>query len=554
MWINCKPFYFLHVVVSTFAEQMRRLLALTLFLILAGESYSQWVFVSNGSWKSNRTWVQGWNLPGFDDSSWGNSTSPSPNPFPGFPVVPGSQSMWVSPYSDSAFFRKEFELRSNCVQASLFSISCDNEYFLYVNGVAVAHGRNASINMHNIQPHLRIGPNVIAVLAIDWGPPYLVSFKVSIDYTSGPEIDLGVDQFVCQGDSTYFTTNHNYSGYDWSHGFKTRKAPAWKQGKYWCTALDSNGCLWVDTVKLTEYTHNFVDLGEDTALCTGDKAILDPGSYDKYEWSTGDTTSTITVGYAGSFGVKVTDGNGCSSEDSKSIIYFDNATVNLGEDTTLCKGDSLSISASFPFSTYEWDDGSSDTSFLVTKPGTYSITITNYCGTVSDDITVDYIDDVTMSLGEDDFFCFADRYRLEPTAIGAQVYEWTTGDSTSYIYVEEPGTYGVTVYDFCGNSGYDEVELTAGINQKNMIPNSFTPNRDGKNETWRTFIRPSGEFNLVVVDRWGKQVFQSSDPTEEWDGTWEGQPLPAANYLYRVEFVNCQNQKEISNGLVTIVR
>lgn len=523
------------------------------FILIFSQAKSQWSLNSDASWKVTSTYQAGWTKPYFNDASWGNTVSPSPNQGGSSFPIPGVKSMWMNPYSDSIYCRKSFELRSLCVKVSPFSIQCDNEYVLYVNGILVGVGRN-NTTPYNIQPYLKIGKNVIALIGWDNGPPYSLFCSGQVDYTSGPVIDLGVDKYVCQGDTTFFTTNHSYPTYKWSTGYTGRSAPVNREGTYYCEATDSNGCKWIDTVQLFEYKHVFVNLGQDTAMCTGDELVLNPGKYAKYEWSTGDTTRQITATFAGLFGVKVTDGNGCSSEDSKDIIVFDRATVNLGDDTTLCKGDTVFISASFPFSSYKWSDGSKDTSLMVTKSGNYGITITNHCGQVSDEMAVHFISEISMKLGEDDYFCFLDKYKLEPEVVGAAKYNWTTGDTGSYILVDEPGVYGVEVNDICGNSGYEEVEIISGINQKHMIPNSFSPNRDGKNETWRTYIRESKGFQITVIDPWGKQVFYSEDPKDTWDGNWNGEPLPIGNYLYKVEFVNCQNQKEISTGLVSIVR
>ena len=529
-----------------------------LFVVVFSLSFvgakAQWIFESDATWKTSGTKQTGWNLPYFNDNAWGVSTSPSPNPNGGFPVVPGTKTMWLAPYNDTVFFRKTFELRSLCITATLAQIACDNEYFLYVNGILVGTGKNASVNVHNIQTNLKIGKNCIAIMAVDWGPPYQISFKATVDYTSGPIIDIGVDKYVCQGDTTFFTANHSYRSYQWSTGYTGRSAPVRKEGKYWCTATDSNGCQWIDTALLFEYKHKFVNLGNDTAICTGDEIYIDAGGYASYEWSTGDTTNLIKVNYAGHFGVTVTDGNGCKSQDKKEIIVFDQATVSLGSDTTLCKGDSVVISASFPQSKYKWSTGSEDTSIVVTKTGKYSVTISNYCGEVTDEMAVHFIESIDMKLGADDFLCYNDAYVIEPTVTGAASFLWSTGDTGSYIVVRQPVVYSVSVSDICGNEGFDEIEILQRVNQKQMIPNSFSPNRDGFNETWRTYIQSYGPFELTILDKMGKELFVSNDPKEYWDGKLNGEPLPIGNYLYKIEFTNCQNQVEITTGVVSIVR
>ena len=77
------------------------------FFCLVGVA-QKYKIVSGGlGWKSTSKYTPGWKDPNFDDSAWGIPVSPSPNP--GANPVPGTASMWVTPYSDSAYFRFSFE-------------------------------------------------------------------------------------------------------------------------------------------------------------------------------------------------------------------------------------------------------------------------------------------------------------------------------------------------------------------------------------------------------------------------------------------------------------
>jgi gliding motility-associated-like protein len=67
------------------------------------------------------------------------------------------------------------------------------------------------------------------------------------------------------------------------------------------------------------------------------------------------------------------------------------------------------------------------------------------------------------------------------------------------------------------------------------IPNSFTPNGDGKNDVFR--IPPGTAFtlkNLSIFDRWGNKLFSTSDSSQGWDGRYKGQACPAGTYVFMI--------------------
>jgi gliding motility-associated-like protein len=80
-------------------------------------------------------------------------------------------------------------------------------------------------------------------------------------------------------------------------------------------------------------------------------------------------------------------GNGCDSIVSLELTVLPGTSVYLGADTSLCTGDSLVL---YPgrFTSYSWQDGSAKDHFTVKKQGIYSVTVTDYCGSATDQISV----------------------------------------------------------------------------------------------------------------------------------------------------------------------
>lgn len=123
--------------------------------------------------------------------------------------------------------------------------------------------------------------------------------------------------------------------------------------------------------------------------------------------------------------------------------------VTLGADVTQCGGTVL-LNAGNPGSTYLWSDASTDQTLTVSATGTYSVDVTNSCGTVSDAIDVTIKTPPSVNLGFDIFQC-GGAITLDAGNPGS-TYVWSTGDTTQTINVSSSGNYWAVAYNSCGNS------------------------------------------------------------------------------------------------------
>ncbi len=128
-------------------------------------------------------------------------------------------------------------------------------------------------------------------------------------------------------------------------------------------------------------------LGGDINECVNGTVTLSTSQTGNYAWSTGSTASSITVSQSGNYALKVTE-NGCSWQDDINVFIGAAPKVRLPSDTSLCKGGFIYLSATWPKSTYRWSTGSSDSVILVSQSGTYSVDVTNPCGSASDAVNV----------------------------------------------------------------------------------------------------------------------------------------------------------------------
>ena len=86
------------------------------------------------------------------------------------------------------------------------------------------------------------------------------------------------------------------------------------------------------------------------------------------------------------------------------------------------------------------------------------------------------------------------------------------------------------------------------------LPNAFSPNDDGRNDTFFPFIVcPNATYTLQVFDRWGSMIFESTADQQEWDGQFDGKAAPVGVYVYVVQLATDFSQ-ETFYGEVNLVR
>jgi gliding motility-associated-like protein len=84
------------------------------------------------------------------------------------------------------------------------------------------------------------------------------------------------------------------------------------------------------------------------------------------------------------------------------------------------------------------------------------------------------------------------------------------------------------------------------------IPNVFTPNGDGINDTWEiTYLESYRDAVIQLYNRYGQLIFQSKGYNKPWDGTVNGKPVPFGTYYY---VIDPKNGRKAITGFVDIIR
>ncbi|MFQ3579350.1 MAG: gliding motility-associated C-terminal domain-containing protein, partial [Bacteroidales bacterium] len=130
-------------------------------------------------------------------------------------------------------------------------------------------------------------------------------------------------------------------------------------------------------------------------------------------------------------------------------------------------------------------------------------------------------------------------------------YNWTNGATTHSVNNLAPGVHTVTVTDLKGCTvTYDIIIETDFIGEEIIVNNVFTPNNDGLNDYFTiTNIELYSENELVILNRWGNEVYTKTS----YDNTWDGSNLTEGTYFYILKVKMCNNE-EIFKGYITILR
>ncbi|HTN18491.1 MAG TPA: gliding motility-associated C-terminal domain-containing protein [Chitinophagaceae bacterium] len=294
----------------------------------------------------------------------------------------------------------------------------------------------------------------------------------------------------------------------------------------------------IDDVSVTEIP--FGISGNDF-LCPGEKGALSAVSgWDNYHWSTGDSSRTTSIAAPGQYWVTMNTSCGSMTDSFTVRAGLLPDQFSLGTDTTICSNQSIQLSAPEGYN-YEWSTGAVTRSVIVNNEGDYSCTIRNQCGTVRSrpiHISLKYGPSGPPDILGNKDIC--DNNVLISTSLQTNSkYRllWSTGDTGSTIKVQKPGYYALNHYNECWGSN-DSVYVS-GCKGVMGFPNAFTPNGDGRNDLFRPVIQDIlkiSDYACSVYNRYGQEVFHSSNPATGWDGTFQGQAMELGTYFYQCQY------------------
>jgi gliding motility-associated-like protein len=262
-------------------------------------------------------------------------------------------------------------------------------------------------------------------------------------------------------------------------------------------------------------------------------------------WYTGTTESYFTN----------SSGNPIPSEfQTGEVKIYEPPEIVLDQSKTVCTGQFASIMSiavgNQPPIDYRWIYPSGDTSSF--DPIFFNITLAdagNYTLLATDRVGCTDQKSIELIVSENPVAAFHGTDTLEmhtgdvlDAGAGLSSYHWNTGDTTESIIINAEGMYSVEMESPVGCLGSDSVYVkltTHEIPETHLfIPNAFTPDGDGVNDTFLALYNGNdiSNFTMEVYDRWGGRIFRSENILVGWDGKKNGKDCPGGVYVYKIVF------------------
>ncbi len=283
---------------------------------------------------------------------------------------------------------------------------------------------------------------------------------------------------------------------------------------------------------------------------------------------------------------------GCPSDTSTiaSVGIFNTAFPKakiFPRDTSICYGTPVFISANIQTGTsYTWSNPNAlfnggngivnGNPYLInakaapSKSTQYVISIANAgCpNLLNDTIRVNVTTALFVNAGKDTSVAANQPVQLNAILSDERVasYQWSPSEGLNKTNIANPiatiGTnrdnirYTVTAVDSMGCRAVDNLLITIFKNGADIfVPTGFTPNADGKNDQLRPLaVGITKNFYFSVYNRWGQQVFLTTEIGKGWDGFFQGKAQASGAYIFLAEGTDFLGQKIIRKGTVVLIR
>jgi len=362
------------------------------------------------------------------------------------------------------------------------------------------------------------------------------------------------------------------------------------------TLYDSCGRILLPQMEMPFVVNSFNGLlqaGPDTTICNiGQEVTLyavnngpSPSAGFSYSWtpqtnvadpSAAPTTLTVP-GFRNYYVLQTVDANGCYLRDSVKILVKPfTGTLTPGH-AEACLGDPTPLHAGGG-THYNWYDNASLTSvptatldctncpdpkalpplgttnyYVLIKSSVGCLDTLHTSVLVHDNPVIEaYPTDTTIKYGKS----------LVLHAQGGSFYAWSPTSSLNDSYLtsptatpKEPTTYVVIGTNEFGCMSKDSVMVDIDYKAITMVPNAFSPNGDGVNDVFKV---PDLSYRkllaFIVYDRWGRKVFETTNPEIGWDGTHNNKQVDIGVYSYFIKLGFANNTVETYKGDVTLIR
>lgn len=381
---------------------------------------------------------------------------------------------------------------------------------------------------------------------------------------------------ICQGNTTDIIAPINLSNYQWALNNVNLASTASTLsnqgiGNYTLNALDANGCEVSADISIVQSPNPVITInpGSDVVVCAENVLITATGG-NVYQWFfngdeiIGENGNTLSASESGNYYASSTNAQGCSGQSVEISIFLEGTfDFEIIEPTEpVCEGGSIVLSLPQTFSSYSWSTGQTTNSITVTQDGGYSVQVTNSEGcSAIDDINISFVkipEIELISTFRSDCVNGTEVVAISEGLISWEISPFITLLDNNRILAnpESSSTFNVTsTIGECESQTSFQIIVECPTL---FIPNVFTPNDDGVNDFFRIEGQYLGDYEMIIFNRWGDEIYRSNDSNRGWNGGINGYYAPDGTYNYVLKIQDQNGQPLFGDGVfygtVTLLR
>ena len=295
-------------------------------------------------------------------------------------------------------------------------------------------------------------------------------------------------------------------------------------------------------------------------------STTDPLGTPVYSWNFGDSqTSTVAGpthayasagGYTAKLTISYSNVSACTSNEASDGVNIANATLPdiIASNASACPNQEVTLAVGSGFNTITWSTTQTGSSISVT-PGTYTVNTVDANGCPGQDqITIAALPAPTLTAtATPSSINSGGSTQLQAEPVDLASYLWSPAESLSSSVIaapiaSPPATVTYIVQGTGDNGCTGEASVTVTVNISSAFPAAFSPNGDADNPVWDIKAESMPNCTMTIFDGRGRKVFNKQG--ENWDGTFEGKPVPEGTYYY---VFACPDQKPVT-GTVLLFR
>jgi gliding motility-associated-like protein len=323
-------------------------------------------------------------------------------------------------------------------------------------------------------------------------------------------------------------------------------------GWYKVSGTGLGGCNVRDSVEVFEYVITTpVISAPQNEICEGGNPVLIATNSigTNYNWNynsllaSSGTQSFFNATSPGNYNVTVSFSNGCSANSNTISLNAGTPpvfSIVASPNSLACIGDPILLSAQTNIQNVVWSTGEINRDIFVFISGDYEATVIDNSGCKStESITITFSEFPEVDAGPDNkATCFSNAI-IKGKAEGN--YYWSINgidigeENLKFEFITDKTQKLVLHAENNGCFATDTVSVIFEACNNLFVPNSFTPNGDNKNDIFIPVGKDISTFKMIIFNRFGEEIFNSTDINNGWDGTNKGKPCQFGIYIWYIE-------------------